>query len=75
MEFIYSYLEDEALDISEDARAFGHITRQGSTQELSLYTAEFAILDMQLSTLVQTLVILPNFPYIIRMLQIAVVLM
>lgn len=56
MEYIYSYLEDEALDISEDARAFGHITRQGSTEELSLYTAEFSILDAQLSTLVQTLV-------------------
>lgn len=57
MEYIYSYLEEEAMDISEDARVFGHITRQGSTEELSVFAAEFNILDEQLSTLVETLVI------------------
>lgn len=56
MEYIYSYLEEEAMDISEDARAFGRITRQGSTEELSVFAAEFNILDEQLSTLIETLV-------------------
>lgn len=48
MEYIYSYLEEEALETAEEFNVRGYIARQSSTEELSLLIAEFSILDKQL---------------------------
>lgn len=55
MEYIYQTLEEEALDIIENPTSPGYLRRQGSTEELLLLTAEFAILDDQLRALMKRL--------------------
>ena len=56
MEYVYQTLEEEALDVVEDRSSLGaFIRRQGSTEELLLLTAEFALLDDQLKTLMKRL--------------------
>ena len=60
LEYIYQTLEEEALDIVEDPTSRGFINRQGSTEELLLLTAEFALLDEQLRTLIRRLMQSPT---------------
>eukprot|EP00210_Caulerpa_lentillifera_P006373 g6088.t1 len=60
MEYIYRTLEEEALEISEDPKSPGYISRQGSTEELSLLTAEFSLLEDQLKAVTQRLLQSPT---------------
>lgn len=60
MEYIYRTLEEEALEISEDPNSPGYISRQGSTEELSLLTAEFGLLEDQLRVVTQRLIQTPS---------------
>jgi len=55
MEYIYQTLEEEALDVVENPSSPGYVRRQGSSEELLLLTAEFALLDEQLRTLMKRL--------------------
>lgn len=52
MEYIFSCLEDEALDIAQDLKGAGYLLlRQGSSDEVALLVAEFGLLDQQLASL------------------------
>ncbi|KAL3132082.1 hypothetical protein ABBQ32_008692 [Trebouxia sp. C0010 RCD-2024] len=52
MEYIYSCLEDETLDIAQDLKGAGYLLlRQGSSDEVALLVAEFGLLDQQLANL------------------------
>ncbi|KAL0029741.1 hypothetical protein WJX79_006839 [Trebouxia sp. C0005] len=52
MEYIFTCLEDEALDIAQDLKGAGYLLlRQGSSDEVALLVAEFGLLDQQLASL------------------------
>lgn len=52
MEYIFSCLEDEALDIAQDLKGAGYLLlRQGSSDEVALLVAEYGLLDQQLAAL------------------------
>ncbi|GIL51245.1 hypothetical protein Vafri_7097 [Volvox africanus] len=55
MEHVYGSLEAEALDIFNGLHSGGLLIRDGSTNELALLVAEFALLDEQLTLMAAAL--------------------
>ncbi|GLI62003.1 hypothetical protein VaNZ11_004577 [Volvox africanus] len=55
MEYVYGSLEAEALDIFNGLHSGGLLIRDGSTAELALLVAEFALLDEQLTLMAAAL--------------------
>ncbi|EFJ48119.1 hypothetical protein VOLCADRAFT_104902 [Volvox carteri f. nagariensis] len=55
MEHVYGSLEAEALDVFNGLQPGGLLARDGSTNELALLVAEFALLDEQLTLLAAAL--------------------